>query len=132
MRAMTRHRRGIRGLAALLVLGAILALGLAVAGCGTETTTSDESTAAAAAPTSGGTLNVGMQPGNGQYDPVMMAGSVGDIILVCQVQENLVDLAQDFSRGAVAGGQLGLPGRQDLELRAPGRRHVQQRRGIHV
>jgi peptide/nickel transport system substrate-binding protein len=94
---MTRHRRGIRGLAALLVVGAILALGLAVAGCGTETTTSDESTAAAAAPTSGGTLNVGMQPGNGQYDPVMMAGSVGDIILVCQVQENLVDLAQDFS-----------------------------------
>jgi peptide/nickel transport system substrate-binding protein len=38
-----------------------------------------------------------MQPGNGQYDPVMMAGSVGDILLVCQVQENLVGLAQDFS-----------------------------------
>ena len=38
-----------------------------------------------------------MQPGNGQYDPVMMAGSVGDILLTVQVLENLVDLAQDFT-----------------------------------
>ena len=38
-----------------------------------------------------------MQPGNGQFDPVMMAGSVGDILMTCQATENLVKLAPDFS-----------------------------------
>lgn len=99
MRPFFRQKRssGARTLAVLLVLAAVLALGFVVAGCGSSETDDGSSPSAAGAPTTGGTLNVGMQPGNGQYDPVMMAGSVGDIILVSQVQENLVDLAQDFS-----------------------------------
>jgi peptide/nickel transport system substrate-binding protein len=99
MSEKTRHRRsyGARAFAVVLVLAVVLALTFAIVGCGDTGTSTDESPSAAGAPTVGGTLNVGMQPGNGQYDPVMMAGSVGDILLVCQVQENLVGLAQDFS-----------------------------------
>jgi peptide/nickel transport system substrate-binding protein len=83
-------------LAAVLLL--VLALAAAAAACGGSSGTSTSaSPTAAAQPKAGGTLRVGMQAGNGQYDPVMMAGAVGDIILVCQVQENLVMLAQDFS-----------------------------------
>jgi peptide/nickel transport system substrate-binding protein len=72
-----------------------MAVAIAAAGCGSSNETSSEP--AAKTPKPGGILKVGMQPGNGQYDPVLMAGSVGDIILNVQVQENLVDLAQDFS-----------------------------------
>jgi peptide/nickel transport system substrate-binding protein len=99
MREETRYRRstGAKVLGVTLILGVVLALAFAIAACGDTTSGGGESPSAGGAPTMGGTLNVGMQPGNGQYDAVMMAGSVGDIILVCQVQENLVDLAQDFS-----------------------------------
>ena len=96
-RIKRRSRYGARSPGAMLVLAFVLALTFAVVGCGSDESGGGESPSAAAAPTVGGTLNVGMQPGNGQYDPVMMAGSVGDILLVCQVQENLVYLAQDFS-----------------------------------
>jgi len=96
MKARHRSRRGAKMLGAVLVLVAVLALALAIMACG-GTESSDEGSEGGGAPVPGGTLKVGMQPGNGQYDPVMMAGSVGDIILVCQVQENLVGLAQDFS-----------------------------------
>ena len=92
-----RSRYRVRVLGVVLVLAVVLALTFAMVGCGNTESGSEESPTAAGAPTMGGTLNVGMQPGNGQYDPVMMAGSVGDILLVCQVQENLVYLAQDFS-----------------------------------
>ncbi|MBU2601387.1 MAG: ABC transporter substrate-binding protein [Actinobacteria bacterium] len=90
-----------RILAALGIMAMLLLLVAVAAGCGgsDETTTTaggTETTAAGGVPR-GGVLKVGMQPGNGQYDPVLMAGSVGDILLNVQVQENLVDLAQDFS-----------------------------------
>ncbi len=88
------NRCGAKVVGVALVLVVVLALAFAIMACG-DTTSGGESPSAAA-PTTGGTLMVGMQPGNGQYDPVMMAGSVGDIILVCQVQENLVYMDQDF------------------------------------
>ncbi len=97
MNARHRSRRGAKVLGAALVLIAVLALALAIMACGGTESSDEESPAAGGAPVPGGTLMVGMQPGNGQYDPVMMAGSVGDILLVCQVQENLVALGQDFS-----------------------------------
>jgi peptide/nickel transport system substrate-binding protein len=90
-----RSRLGI-GVAIL----AVLVIAVVLAGCGGG----DGGGGGEASPTAdtggvqrGGVVKVGMLPGNGQVDPVMMAGSVGDIILVCQVQENLVYLAQDFS-----------------------------------
>lgn len=104
------HGRPTGVLVLLGILAALLVLAVLVGGCGgkdeTTTTAGDTSstqaggtdtTAAPAGPAKGGVLKVGMQPGNGQYDPVLMAGSVGDILLNVQVQENLVDLAQDFS-----------------------------------
>jgi peptide/nickel transport system substrate-binding protein len=105
MRSLVRTRSGRRGRATRILVGVALlllvaALAAGVVACG-NTSGGDSATsaspAAAGAPVTGGTLLVGMQPGNGQYDPVMMAGAVGDIILVCQVQENLVDLGGDFS-----------------------------------
>jgi peptide/nickel transport system substrate-binding protein len=80
----------------VFALVAVLVLSLAVVACGGTESGDKASPSATSAPTAGGTLKVGMQPGNGQYDPVMMAGSVGDIILVCQVQENLVYMDKDF------------------------------------
>lgn len=92
-RLSSRRRANALG----VVLVVVLALALAAMGCGGSEGDDGESPDAAGAPTTGGVLKVGMLPGNGQYDPVMMAGSVGDILLVCQAQENLVSLAQDFS-----------------------------------
>jgi len=82
--------------AVLLLVVTLLAVAVACgsSGGGGE---SSASPTAAGMPKAGGVFKVGMQPGNGQYDPVLMAGAVGDIILVCQVQENLVELAQDFT-----------------------------------
>jgi peptide/nickel transport system substrate-binding protein len=91
-----RSRAGSKAWGVLLALAVVLALTFVVVGCG-GSDDGDDASPAAGARTEGGTLKIGMQPGNGQYDPVMMAGSVGDILLVCQVQENLVALAQDFS-----------------------------------
>jgi peptide/nickel transport system substrate-binding protein len=101
------HHRHAPVLAILGILAALVALTLLAPGCGGDTTTTapggtttgvaGTDTTAGGAIKTGGTLKVGMQPGNGQYDPVMMAGSVGDILLTVQVLENLVDLAQDFT-----------------------------------
>jgi peptide/nickel transport system substrate-binding protein len=104
MKTTKTHRSGAgrvriaRIMAVLAVVLLFVAVVAVVAACGTESGGgSSASPTAAGQPTAGGTLLVGMQPGNGQYDPVMMAGAVGDIIMVCQVQENLVELAGDFS-----------------------------------
>jgi peptide/nickel transport system substrate-binding protein len=104
MKTTKTHRSGAgrvriaRIMAVLAVLLLLVAVMAVVAACGTESGGgSSASPTTAGQPTAGGTLLVGMQPGNGQYDPVMMAGAVGDIIMVCQVQENLVELAGDFS-----------------------------------
>jgi peptide/nickel transport system substrate-binding protein len=51
----------------------------------------------AATPQPGGTFVVGMQPGEGQFDPVLMDGAAGDVSLISQVLEPLVTLAPDFS-----------------------------------
>jgi len=83
----------------LVVLLALVLAAAAAAGCGSDEgsdgTASPSPTSAGIQP--GGTLVVAMQAGNGQYDPVMMAGSIGDIALQAQVLEKLVTLAQDFS-----------------------------------
>jgi len=76
----------------VLLLGSVALAAAAYASGGRTQTAHDAGT-----PQPGGTLKVGMQPGNGQYDPVLMDGATGDIILVSQVQEPLVELAQDFS-----------------------------------
>jgi peptide/nickel transport system substrate-binding protein len=93
--------RNSRARVVRLVGGAVLLtalfVGIAAAGCGGGGGGTSASPSATTGPQPGGTLKIGMQAGNGQFDPVMMAGSVGDIILTCQVQENLVELAQDFS-----------------------------------
>jgi len=93
-----RDRRAV-SFAAVVALMAALFIGVVAAGCGGDDggDGGTEPTADAGAMTRGGVLKIGMQPGNGQFDPIMMAGSVGDILMVCQVQENLVYLAQDFS-----------------------------------
>ena len=101
-RSVAESRGSHKGLARTVAIAAVLLLVVAVlaltAACGTSGGgDTSASPAAAGAPVAGGVFKVGMQPGNGQYDPVLMAGSVGDIILVCQVQENLVELAQDFT-----------------------------------
>jgi peptide/nickel transport system substrate-binding protein len=77
----------------LVLLLASVALAAAAYGSGGRTQTAHD----AGAPQAGGTLKVGMQPGNGEYDPVLMEGAAGDVILVAQVQEPLVELAPDFS-----------------------------------
>ncbi len=92
-----RRGRTVRLAAGAAVLLVLVALAAGAAACGGSDSGTSASPTAAGQPKAGGTLRVGMQAGNGQYDPVMMAGAVGDIILVCQVQENLVMLAQDFS-----------------------------------
>ncbi len=90
--------RGASGriLVAAAAVVVVLALAMAAVGCG-DSSSDESSSPSPAAMKAGGVLKVGMQPGNGQFDPVLMAGSVGDILLNVQVQENLVDLAQDFS-----------------------------------
>ncbi len=92
----TRFRRGARAFSAVLVLALVLVLAFAALGCGgtsDEAATTDEG----GTRVDGGVLKVGHQAGNGQYDPLLMAGATGDILLVCQVQENLVDLSQEFT-----------------------------------
>ena len=101
MKAHKTTPRLARALAVAAVLLLIAAVAIAAAGCGTESGGGGGSSAsaspAAGTPVPGGTLRVGMQPGNGQFDPVMMAGAVGDILMTCQAAENLVKLAPDFS-----------------------------------
>jgi peptide/nickel transport system substrate-binding protein len=41
-------------------------------------------------------LTVGAPPGKGEFDPVLMSGAPGDVLLVVQVLENLVRLDQRF------------------------------------
>jgi peptide/nickel transport system substrate-binding protein len=93
----TGSRRGARAFSAALVLALVLVLAFAALGCGGTTeegTTADDT---AGTRVEGGILKAGHQAGNGQYDPLLMAGATGDILLVCQVQENLVDLSQEFT-----------------------------------
>jgi len=92
------RKRLARTLAIVAVLLLVVALAAVAAACGSSGGGgASPSASSAGTPQAGGVFKVGMQPGNGQYDPVLMAGAVGDIILVCQVQENLVELAQDFT-----------------------------------
>lgn len=93
------RRQTLRGgpLGALAAAAAVLVVIAAatVSGCGSgEATPSPSPSVATIKP--GGTLRVGVQAGNGQFDPVLMAEIVGDTILIAQVQENLIDLARDF------------------------------------
>ncbi len=99
MNTHKRKTRLARALAVAAILLLIAAMAVAAVGCGTEEEGGGgaSESPAAGTPVPGGTLRVGMQPGNGQFDPVMMAGSVGDILMTCQATENLVKLAPDFS-----------------------------------
>jgi peptide/nickel transport system substrate-binding protein len=101
MKTHTGHgaRRAVGGrgrslaLAVLLLLSAVLVL--AFAACGDEEPAADES------PTGGiqmgGTVRIGSQPGNVNFDPALFAGAVPDILLQAQVYEKLVTLGQDFT-----------------------------------
>ncbi|MHB8869665.1 MAG: ABC transporter substrate-binding protein [Thermoleophilia bacterium] len=105
----SRNGSPSRAFAVAGILAMFLLVSAVAAGCSssettattagdTATTAGDTATTApAGAVTRGGVLKVGSQAGNGQYDPVLMAGAVGDILLTVQVVENLVELAQDFT-----------------------------------
>jgi len=82
--------------AAGVLLAAVAVVAVAVT-WGTAGGGGSASPSSVGTPQPGGTLKVGMQPGEGQYDPVLMDGAAGDVLLVSQVQEPLVELAQDFS-----------------------------------
>jgi peptide/nickel transport system substrate-binding protein len=82
--------------AAGVLLAAVAVVAVAVT-WGTAGGSGSARPSSAGTPQPGGILKVGMQPGEGQYDPVLMDGATGDVILVSQVQEPLVELAQDFS-----------------------------------
>ena len=47
-------------------------------------------------------LKIGVQPGNGNFDPVLFAGAVGDILLQQQIYEKLVTLGPGLHRPADA------------------------------
>jgi len=94
-----RGRRVRSRAAALSVAAALLValfVGVMAVGCGGDDEPADDG-GDAGAMTRGGVLKVGIETGNGQWDPVLQAGAIGDIFVICQVQENLVWLAQDFS-----------------------------------
>lgn len=79
--------------AAALVL---LAAALAVAGCGGEAGTVASPAPPAPTVQPGGVLRVGAPVGKGEFDPALMSGAPGDVLLVSQVLENLVRLDQRF------------------------------------
>ena len=92
------RRRALRALATLASLVALLAL---AAGCSSTTTTTTAaggtSTTGAAAVKTGGTLRIGSQPGNLDFDPAFFAGNIADIALQHQALEPLLQLAPDFT-----------------------------------
>ncbi len=74
-----------------------LALVLVVGGCGSSAGTSASASPTSGAIKMGGVLKIGAQAGNGNFDPVLFAGAVGDIELQSQIYEKLVTLGQDYS-----------------------------------
>ena len=75
----------------------MIALAIVAAGCGSSTGGSGASPSSGGAIKMGGVLKVGAQAGNGNFDPVLFAGAVGDIQLQSQIYEKLVTLGQDYS-----------------------------------
>jgi len=95
------HERLTRTLAIAAFPLLVLALVAVAAGCGSNaggssSSASSSSGATASMPQSGGTLKVGIQPGLGQRDPILL-DAVGDMIVSYQVQEALVSLGQGMS-----------------------------------
>jgi peptide/nickel transport system substrate-binding protein len=93
----TVRHGGVRVVGAVLVLALMVVLAGAIIGCGTTSTDSSASPTAAGAIKQGGVLKIGTAPGNVNYDPVLFAGAVPDILLQQQIYEKLVTLGQDFS-----------------------------------
>jgi peptide/nickel transport system substrate-binding protein len=86
---------GARTLLLVLALLLVAALAVVAVGCG-----EDEGTEASPSPAAiqmGGTLKIGSQPGNVNFDPALFAGAVPDILLQQQIYEKLVTLGQDFT-----------------------------------
>jgi len=92
----TAGRKG-RGLLALAALVVVFAIAAAAAGCGSSSGGASASPSSSAAIKTGGVLKIGAQAGNGNFDPVLFAGAVGDLQLQAQIYEKLVVLAQDYS-----------------------------------
>jgi peptide/nickel transport system substrate-binding protein len=100
-----------RALWVLAALGVLAALVVSATGCSSKTTTTTAAaggtstsgaagtttTAAAGAIKAGGTLRIGSQPGNLDFDPAFFAGNVADIALQHQALEPLVQLGPDFT-----------------------------------
>ena len=122
-----RHR-GVRVVGVVLVLALMVVLVGAIAGCGSGGTDQSASPAATGAIKMGGVLKIGSPPGNVNFDPVLFAGAVPDILLQAQIYEKLVTLGQDFTVQPTLATELGLSRRQDVGLLAPEGREVQQRR----
>ena len=78
----------------------VLTFALVAVGCGSSGSSSSSSPSATVAPTSGGVLKVGLQPGNGIYDPIAVS-STADIFLISQVLQNLVIQKADFTLAPV-------------------------------
>jgi peptide/nickel transport system substrate-binding protein len=87
-----------KGFMAVAVLALVLALAAVAVGCGSSSGGgSSASPSSSGAIKTGGVVKIGAQAGNGNFDPVLFAGAVGDIQLQAQIYEKLVTLGQDFS-----------------------------------
>ena len=76
--ATARHKAS--GFAALAALVVALAIAVIAAGCGSSAGGSSASPSSGAAIKTGGVLKIGAQAGNGNFDPVLFAGAVGDLV----------------------------------------------------
>ncbi len=90
-----RSRRPARIAGGVLALVLVLVVA-AAAGCGSSSSGSSASPSATGAIQQGGTLKIGSQPGNVNFDPALFAGAVPDILLQQQIYEKLVTLGDDF------------------------------------
>jgi len=84
-------------LAAITVLIMVVGLVVVAGGCGDSGDDGSDGGGQSDAIKRGGVLTIGTQPGNGQYDPALQAGTYGDIILQRQVLEKLVDYDQSLN-----------------------------------
>lgn len=92
-------RAGGRSGRPLFILAAALTaltLAVIVAGCGSSTASSSASPSSAPIKM-GGVLKIGAEYGNGDFDPVLFAGAVGDLQLQAQIYQGLVTPGPDYS-----------------------------------
>ncbi len=106
---MPLHGRSVRILSMMAVLVALLSLAALISACGGDATTTTapsggtqstqtggSTTTAAGTVKTGGTVRIGSQTGNLDFDPALFAGNPADLALQHQVLEKLVQLGPDF------------------------------------